>query len=339
LLCRTKGRQITTDSQGKITGILATREGAGELTIRAKSIILATGGYGGNKQLLKKYHPNYNENVLITYPIRCMGDGLTMAIEVGADTIGMGKLCMETKSFKGSQPRQMLVLSCLPESIWLDKKGQRFVDEATYITRGAGGWNVSAQLYRLYRDYTNYTLFDEGILQHLLDTQAGADHYRNLKREAHNTSNKELEDIIQQAVEKGHLKIADSLDEAARWMGIVPADLKATVDEYNSSCDDKRDSFLAKDPEYLLPLRNPPYYIIKCTASFLNPMGGVKINHKMEALDIDGNPIPGVYATGIDTGGWEGDASYNILLNGTFFSFAINSGRIAGENATKYVLQ
>ena len=57
----------------------------------------------------------------------------------------------------------------------------------------------------------------------------------------------------------------------------------------------------------------------------------------MEALNYNSDPIPGVYATGIDTGGWEGDASYNIILNGSFFSFAINSGRIAGENAADFV--
>jgi fumarate reductase flavoprotein subunit len=66
-------------------------------------------------------------------------------------------------------------------------------------------------------------------------------------------------------------------------------------------------------------------------------MGGIKINHHMEVLDKNDNPIPGLYAGGIDTGGWESE-TYNQLLMGTTLSFAYNSGRIAGESATEYVL-
>ena len=263
-----------------------------------------------------------------------------MATQVGADTIGMGKICIEPKGFPGLKERELWILAIMPDSIWLDKKGRRFIDEATYIYRGAGGFQVVMQLYRLYHDYTNYTFFDEGRLQHLLAIQGtpeAADHYRDLSRHARNTSGLPIEDMIRKEADEGLLKVSNSLDEIAHWMGIPSGDLKATVDEYNASCDKGRDEMFVKDPEFLFPLHTPPYYAIKSTARFLNPTGGIKISPNMEALDYDGNPVPGVYATGIDTGGWEGDSSYNIILNGSFFSFAINSGRIAGENAADYV--
>jgi fumarate reductase flavoprotein subunit len=81
-----------------------------------------------------------------------------------------------------------------------------------------------------------------------------------------------------------------------------------------------------------MPLRTPPYYAIKCGVDYLDTIGGIRINEQMEVLDKQGKPIPGLYAAGIDTGGWVGD-TYCIRTTGTTFAFAINSGRIAGENA------
>jgi fumarate reductase flavoprotein subunit len=93
-----------------------------------------------------------------------------------------------------------------------------------------------------------------------------------------------------------------------------------------------------KDPRFLQPLRIAPYYAFKCVPSFHGTIGGIKINHRMEVLDKQGHPIPGLYAGGIDTGGWESD-TYCLTLSGSAFGFALNSGRIAAENASKYVFE
>ena len=85
-----------------------------------------------------------------------------------------------------------------------------------------------------------------------------------------------------------------------------------------------------------MALRNPPYYAIKCCLGFLGTIGGIKINPHMEVLNQQDNPIPGLYAAGVDTGGWE-SYTYCSLLSGSTFGFAINSGRIAGENAANYI--
>ena len=71
---------------------------------------------------------------------------------------------------------------------------------------------------------------------------------------------------------------------------------------------------------------------------YLDTIGGIRINERMEVLDRQDNPIPGLYAAGIDTGGWVGD-TYCIRTTGTTFAFAINSGRIAGENAAKKIYE
>jgi len=128
------------------------------------------------------------------------------------------------------------------------------------------------------------------------------------------------------------VKIADSWDGIAAWIGLDARTLKRTIDDYNSACDAGHDPTFAKDRRYLIPLATPPFYAIQCGADYLDTIGGIKINERMEVLNKEDDPIPGLFAAGIDTGGWEGD-TYCAKLAGTTFAFAINSGRIAGENA------
>jgi fumarate reductase flavoprotein subunit len=81
---------------------------------------------------------------------------------------------------------------------------------------------------------------------------------------------------------------------------------------------------------------HPRFYAIKCYPDFLCTLGGIKIDEKMEVLDKNGNPIRGLYAVGCDAGGLYGD-SYDLIASGIGSSFAFNSGRIAGENAVRYL--
>ena len=133
-------------------------------------------------------------------------------------------------------------------------------------------------------------------------------------------------------------KICHSLKEAAEWMGIRTEALEETVTKYNSYCARGDDLEFAKDRRYLQPIDTPPYYVFKCGVVFLTTMGGLRINEHMEAVDEDDTPIQGLFAAGNDTGGFESN-TYNVLLPGSTFGYAINSGRIAGENAAKYIKQ
>ena len=120
--------------------------------------------------------------------------------------------------------------------------------------------------------------------------------------------------------------------EIGRWIRADPKTLENMIGKNNGFCDRGHDDMFYKDRRYLQPLRTPPYYALKCHQAFHGTIGGIKINHHMEVLNQQGTPIPGLYAVGNDTGGWESD-TYCYLLTGTAFAFAINPGRIAGENA------
>jgi fumarate reductase flavoprotein subunit len=143
---------------------------------------------------------------------------------------------------------------------------------------------------------------------------------------------------LQKLDDKGKVKIADSWEEIAEWIGCDPEALKAEIDLYNSYCDKGRDEMFAKDPAYLVPLRKHPYYAIKGSESQVGQtLGGIKVDEKMAVLDKKDKIIPGVYAAGVIADGHQGQ-TYCYEVGGCSVGFAVNSGRIAGESVAKFVL-
>jgi fumarate reductase flavoprotein subunit len=141
---------------------------------------------------------------------------------------------------------------------------------------------------------------------------------------------------LEEQADKGNVKISDSWDEIANWIGALPEVLKATIEEYNSSCNHGYDELFTKDRRYLVPLRKPPFFAMRCRSGIIGTIGGIKVDHRMEVINHKDEPILGLYAVGTDAGGWEAD-TYNVHLSGATFGFPLNSGRIAGENAALYV--
>jgi fumarate reductase flavoprotein subunit len=325
IYCQTNVKKLLIDGKGKVSGVIAASEN-NEHIIKAKSVIIGTGGYGGNKKLLKKYCSFYTQNMRC-HGLPHMGDGLMMTLEAGAATEGLGILHMGGPDYIGS--RLVRVVGWEPYNLWINNLGERFTDEASALKKFE---SVNTLLQQ--PDSMCYVLFDENIKRSFEEN--GVIIGTGLVVLPHTKIPQIVQELKVEA-KKGLLKIAESWDGIAQWAGINPQVLNATVNEYNSFCDKGHDDLFAKDRRYLLALRTPPYYALKCYPGFLNTIGGIKINHRMEVLDRDHNCIPGLYAGGNDTGGWESD-TYNVELAGAALGFAINSGRIAGENAAEYVL-
>jgi len=327
--CRASGVQIFThcpakkiliNEQGKAIGVTAVI-GNKEIQITARSVIIATGGYGANKELLKKYYRNYSDRMVYA-GVPNTGDGLLMATEIGAATEGLGNLLLHPPFYNGSRYTQLFTRGV--NHIWLNKRGERFTDE-----RDSSISNVIA----IQPDTCIYPVFDEKVKNSIIEEAARKREWTGFMAGAKIPDlNKELE--IE--AETGDVKISNSWDEIARWMGVRPEVVKTTIEEYNVSCDKGRDEIFGTNPKFLQALRNPPYYALRCHMHFLTTIGGIKINHHMEVIDTRENIIPGLYAGGDTAGGWE-TATYCTALPGHAIAFAINSGRIAGENAAQYV--
>lgn len=327
VLCQTAAKKILTDKSGKAAGVLAvnTKENK-EYKITAKSVIVATGGYGGNKEMLRKYYAGYNEEMLCR-GVPNTGDGIMMAMEAGAATEGLGILQLGAPHFRGFYNLWSVALN--PEAVWVNKNGERFIDESVGLLYFE---SVGALLRQ--PGQTSYSLFDDRIRRVILEE--GLTTWATLTFGTEKLPMAMLDKQIKLSLEKGIVRVADSWEEIARWAGVPPKALKATIDGYNACCDVGHDGVFAKERKYLAGLRTPPYYALECHVAFLGTIGGIKINERMEVLNRQDSVIPGLYAVGIDAGGWEGE-NYCGVLSGSTFGFAVNSGRIAGEIAAGYV--
>ena len=128
----------------------------------------------------------------------------------------------------------------------------------------------------------------------------------------------------------------DGCHDRAGKAGINPDALRKTVDEYNKACETGCDELFNRNPRYIRPIKQPKFYAGRLFPSAYESLGGIEINYRMEVLSKTGEVIPGLYAAGIDACGIYGD-TYNTILSGNSMGFALNSGRIAGENAVKYI--
>jgi len=274
--------------------------------------------------MLKKHYPGYTDDLCLM-GVPCSGAGIQLAIDAGAMTEGLGTIHLHGPCFKGSH--QIDALSRQPQALWVNKKGKRFCDESLTFF-----WPECSNILEQQPGNMMYSLVDARVVDRMKNEGTSA----LVLNVPPQTKLKSIEKNISDKMHTGKLKIADTWDEIADWIGIPPDELQKTTERYNRSCADQTDSLYYKNPKYLMALENPPIYAFECHASYLGTLGGIKINHHMETISTNGAPIPGLYTVGQDAGGWV-SGTYNINMPGTTCGFAVNSGRIAGENASEYV--
>jgi fumarate reductase flavoprotein subunit len=326
----TRATRLLTNSKGDVTGVVATH-GDDELRISAKAVIVATGSISGNDQLKARFYPGEDlshVHIMGNLPW-ATGDGLIMAEEIGAgsthiSTVYIGPIGHATNESVGVLIRQ-------PNLIKVNKVGYRFCDEAIPVDKNIYGWLASFALDKQL-DKVCYILIDEPTLRWF---QKGGKSY-SLQSFYDPNWLDDLNTAIPSEVSKGRIKIANTWDEIAQYIGCEPDVLKDTVSRYNSYCERKYDNEVLKDPEYLLsPLTTPPYYAIQGYSAIDTCIGGIRTNHNLEVVNKREAPIKGFYAAGVAVGNWAG---IGYGSPGSCFSFSTFSAYAAGNNAAKYVL-
>lgn len=287
-------------------------------------VIIASGGYQDNKEWLEKYCKG-GRFISAFIPSKQTGDGIKMAWEVGAAPEGMGILQAYVLVIGEDMTTQLQHAGMQPY-LWINQHGERFCDEgirwdfpmaANALTRQTGA--------------TGFCLFDENTKTYL--KEQGIDYGEIL---VPTTKLTEIDSEIERGVKEGKAFQGHSLKELAEKINVDFKKLQATVDEYNACCDKHCDFVFAKDRSYLQPVRTPKFYAIKIGVSALISEGGIKINYKTEVLDKEDKVVPGLYAVGCSAGGPIGE-TYPLDTTGGSLSFAVNSGRMAGESVLNYL--
>ena len=309
---------------GAVRGVEA-RIGDARIVVEAGSVIVGTGGFGGDPALLDEHCGAYSSGLQYAGIREVTGDGLRMALEAGAATEGLGRLQTYGPVFADDWEAGAIVGE--PTTVWVNDRGERFADESLSFNEFEMGNAVlrqpGARCTCLFDAGVVAEVHERGLLKgvSMLDTPPGC----------------KLPDLDARLARHecdGVVKTASTWADIAGWLGLPAGVLEHTVGEYNAACERRRDPVFAKDPRYLRPLTEPPFVAMRCTAAFLGTLGGIKIDEHMRVLGVGGEPILGLYAGGVDTGGWESD-TYCALLPGSTYGFALNSGRIAGEHATR----
>jgi fumarate reductase flavoprotein subunit len=334
--------RILKDDSGRVSGVLA-RSGDVETTFYGKSVILATGSLAKNPELLKKFFPDRNYG-----NVKCMGamgfatgDGYYMAAEAGGAS---GRV---SPNYIGphNHPRDVYVGALLrrPHMMIVNKLGERYVDENIF-SNGDFGW-MSGKALEEQPGRVCYPIMDSQTFRDMLAHPMVASEVEgNQTRHDPRTGLldpqrsktawlSEVESHMPKEIEDGMMKICDTLEEVAEYIGCDVDTLKQTIERYNGFCDKGKDEDFLKDPLYLYPVRQAPYYVFTGLHGIDNFIGGIKINWHMQVITPEAQPIPGLYACGIATSGWLG---YGYGHAGSEMGLSTFSGYTSGENAAAY---
>ena len=310
----------------RVVGVLAEDRNGEEIEARAKAVIIATGGFGDDPNLIKKYTGYEWGKDLQSFRIPGLtGDGIRMAWEAGAARTEMR---MELIYLMPGDINPELAEAFRQPHLLVNLLGERFMNEEIMPNTAFTGNAISRQ-----KERASFLIFDENIKNHMKTTK-GFD-FLHLVFPYTNAGN--FEALMKDALDSGYEYVyeADSLEELAGKTGIDPAGLKAAVEEYNRFCENGFDPIFNKSRKYLRPVKEPKFYAGKQLPGAYGSLGGIKINYRTEVIDKNWNKIPGLYAAGTDACSIYGD-TYVFILPGNTMGFALNTGRIAGENAAKY---
>ena len=299
LRLETRAEKLLTDESGKVVGVEAVGPTGEKVTVHAKAVILASGGFGANLEMVTKYRPEL-KGFMTTNAKGAQGDGIVMGEAVGADTVDLDQIQIHPTV-------EMNTAALITEglrgdgAILVNSDGKRFTDEVG--TRDA----VSAA-----------EIQQPGSFAYLIVDQAMTD----------------ASNVIQGYIKKGYTTQGDSYAALATALQIDPTAFETTMNEWNAAVEAKTDSQFGRT-SFAAPLSTPPYYAIKVTPGVHHTMGGLRINPNTEVLTADGNPIPGLFAAGEVTGGVHGA---NRLGGNAVADFVVY-GRIAGKQAAAYLSQ
>jgi fumarate reductase flavoprotein subunit len=319
----TKAVAIRTGPADGVQSVVLERDGT-EVTVPASAVVLATGGFHGNAELMRKYFYYYDESIA-GFRVPMAGDGIGLAAAAGARLEPYATLIKETCSSSDS-PNEYCLGSATrqPDTVWVNRLGQRFSDESVAIHLQTGSNPLLRQ-----PGLTGFALYDDAMVA-------------AVERDGWILPRAPLRPVtlrkhLSSAAAKGEWAVtADSWAPIAAWIGAPAGALEETVAEYNAHCAQGYDATFVKDRRYLRALRTPPFHAIRFGPMIIDTAGPVRVDERMQAIGTDYSPVPGLFAAGSLTSGWLGTDYCGKHLFGMALAFAVNSGRIAGENAAQF---
>lgn len=313
-----------------VAGLLAERTDGTVVQIDCPTVIIGTGGYSNNPDLVREFG-NDPERVVSMLDNGRTGDGIKMAKNVGAalatspGTLMTGGPTVRNTAFGSS----MALACCMQPIIWVNEHGQRFIREDMFDRNFSSAGQASIQQGRVL-GFVNQALVNrfekgEGAL-----VPAGTYVFAGAPMTG-------LSEELETLMESGIVVKGDTVQEVAGALDLDGEALQAMLDHYNELCAAGKDSDMFKDPSYMIPMEEGPYYLLDCVVTYLTTVGGLKVSPLAEVLNEEGDPIRGLYAGGCDAGGLYGDTYDVMVAPGSQAAWCIYTGRVAAEQAAAYI--
>lgn len=312
LMLETRAQKLLTDASGAVTGVEAVKPNGSVYTFNAKAVVLATGGFGNNVDMLS----DDMKTVLYYGPMSSTGDGQQMAKEVGAQfqLMEYGKRYpngVEVSPRIGKSTIYGGYASFDVSGILVNKAGERVVNERasnkTVLTAQLS--QPERQLY-LVMDAATYDAFFNNLYKNGI-TQTDLDHW-----------------IANEGKVTPVLVKGDTIEAAAALAGIDGAALQATVERYNTFVQNGVDEDFGRSTDYMTAqIGAGPYYIIEQKPRFATTMGSLVTTESLQVLNESNEVIPNLYAAGEVVNGVHGDDS----PSGANLGWALTSGYLAAD--------
>ena len=285
---------------GKAVGIKGTGKDGHKVTINAKSVVIATGGFGANAEMVEKYKPEL-KGFATTNAEGAQGQGIDMATAAGAATVDMDQIQIHPTVHIEEDGNAHLITEGLrgDGAILVNAEGKRFYDEVS--TRDKVSAAIIAQ-----PEKSAWLIVD----QSMVDKSA----------------------VIAGYIKSGYTVTGATYEELAKAMGVDEATFTSTMNTWNQAVEAKSDAEFNRT-SFANPLTAAPYYAIKITPAVHHTMGGIVINPKAEVLNEKGEAISGLYAAGEVTGGVHGANRLGGNAVADFVVFGRISGQSAADNA------
>jgi len=351
VITETTAKKLLTNKAGEVIGVVAEKLDGTTLEITAKNVVMATGGYAANKEMVKENFGFEGVNGGLGQNI---GEGLEMSWKAGAkvpDNFGgqmlhqtlasaTTKLKTQYDEFKASYP---LMLSYLPNFINVGTSGARFRDESATLTSVAAA-NTSAFQGAYHYVIVSKTQIDSLMAKGMNGVKAPQlpgmpPEFYAAFSDQFKLDNpwKNADDVFESVVKNGDGFKGNTIEELATNAKMDKATFEETFKNYEEACKTGIDTEFGKTAKYLIPNgEKGPYYAIKAEINNLGSVGGLLVNTKFQVLNEKRVAIKGLYAVGLESEGVLFNDTY--VGNGVGIGFAFTSGRLGGEYAASNAL-
>lgn len=327
---------------GRVTGIIAENADGAYVRYNAKKgVIVATGGYAQNWKMMEALLP-WNLRIIGRSGALpgARGDGIRACLWVGAKMDETHSIMMfdRTAIRPDQKPGPDTVKSGDSGFFWIGSQpwlkvnadGKRFMNES-------GTYENILHADEYQKGHCHYTLFDANWVKYAQEFKMhGCSRLFPFENGAEPNIPWQVfeEKMLPGLIAKGYVQKADTIEELARKLGLPPAQLKATVERNNELYRKGEDVDYGKENHRLSALDKAPFYGAKNTGWMLCTMDGIQIDTNMNAIDTEGNPIPGLFVIGNDSGGYFAN-EYPNLATGMACGRTVTFGRLVGKMLAK----